>query len=95
MPDIDPAVELRLKRLEEDSDRNRDSHSRMFAKLEEMESNHKVTSNELDNIKEMLQEIKTDVKDLKEKPTKRYERLTESVIQWVIIAVLVASNIFK
>lgn len=68
------------------------SHS---TRLEKAEREHDVVETELTNIRSLCAEIKSDVKDLKERPVKRYDTIATAVFQWIILAILGAVIVFK
>ena len=51
--------------------------------------------NDISNIKQLCSEIKADVKDLKERPSNRWEGLVNSVVQWIAVALLAAYTALK
>lgn len=64
-------------------------------RIEKAERGHDVVETELTNIRSLCAEIKSDVKDLKERPVKRYDTIATAVVQWLILAVLGAAIVFK
>lgn len=83
-------LEQRVGQLEDDRDRNRDAHEKIYARLDKLEKVQAVNT----KLVEGIDEIKADVKELKEKPAKRWDNAVNSIIQWLIIAALALSNLF-
>lgn len=86
---------VRVTALELESTRNKEAHEKIYSRVEELENGHAVTDSNLKNIENLCNEIRADVKELKEKPAKRYDGLVSAVMQWAIIGLLSASIIFK
>lgn len=64
-------------------------------RIENMERGHDVVESELTGIRGLCAEIKEDVKELKEKPMRKFDSISTYVIQWLIVAILGAVLIFK
>ena len=47
------------------------------------------------SIQATLVSIQADLKELKEKPGKRWESVVQTVLQWVVVAILAAVVVFK
>ena len=84
-------METRIRAIEEDLDRNRDAHKEFYSRIRELEQSAALNRQMIEELKE----IKADVKDLKEKPARRWEMVATQVIQWLIVAALAASALFK
>ena len=84
-------MEARIHALEEDAERNRDAHKEFYSRIRELEQSAALNRQMIEELKE----IKADVKDLKEKPARRWEMVITQVIQWLIVAALAASALFK
>lgn len=89
------ALAARITALEEANDKNHESHGTIYARLDSLENNHTALSVSLDSIKTVLDEIKADVKDLKDKPGKRWDMIVSESIKWLVLAALGAMVIFK
>lgn len=74
--------------LEHTADKNSEDHGKIYARMETVEKGQAVVNNNMNNIITVCNEIKHDVKELKEKPAKRYDSLINSVVQWAVIAAL-------
>lgn len=80
----DCMMKERISALEEDSKRNAEAHREFYSKFEEMKVAYAVTNNNMANITSTLSEIRADVKELKEKPAKRYD----AIVMYIITSVL-------
>ena len=88
-------IAARLTILEQEFSRNEKSHKEIYGRLEKIEYEHASLQTELKNIYNLLNEISLDVKDMKSRPIKRYDNIINSVLQWLIIAILGASIVLK
>lgn len=79
---------VRVTALEHTAERNSEDHGKIYARVEAVEQGQAVVNNNMNNIITVCNEIKQDVKELKEKPVKRYDSLINSVVQWAVIAAL-------
>lgn len=86
---------VRVKALEDERDRSSEARGKIYARLEAVESGQVAINTNLANIEDVCNEIKADVKDLKERPAKRYDNLVESVLQWAVIGILGAVVAFR
>lgn len=86
---------VRVTALEHTSERNSEDHGKIYARVEAVEKGQAVVNNNMDNIITVCNEIKQDVKELKEKPVKRYDSLINSIAQWGAIAALGAWLVTK
>lgn len=89
------ALAVRVTALEQTAKENHETHGEIFARIEAVEKGHAVLDTNLTNIWKVLKEIQSDVKEMKERPTKRYDKVVEVVVQWLIVAILGAAVIFK
>lgn len=89
------ALAVRVKTLEEKAEKNSQDHGQFYARIEATEKGQGIIQADLSNIKTLCNEIKADVKDLKEKPAKRWDGLANSVIQWAVLALLAAYTALK
>lgn len=74
----------RISALEEDSKKNAEAHREFYGKFEQMKVDNAVANNNMMNITSTLSEIRADVKELKEKPAKRYD----AIVMYIITSVL-------
>lgn len=77
---------VRVTALEHTSERNSEDHGKIYARVEAVEQGQAVVNNNMNNIITVCNEIKQDVKELKEKPAKRWDSLVLAVLQWAVIA---------
>ena len=89
------SLAARITSLEHDIAENHQAHGAIYSRIEAVERGHAVLNSSLENIHTILDEIKSDVKDIKERPVKRYESIVSAVMQWVVVAVLGAVAVFK
>lgn len=78
----------RIEAIERELDQNHSAHKDFFSKLESISEARVKTDTTLDNVQRMVEEIRVDVKMLKEKPAKRYETVVNQVLQYIITAIL-------
>lgn len=98
MNSIPPTLEslaARVTSLEQTAAQNHESHGEIYARIEAVEKGHATLDVSLNSIKQVLDEIKADVKDLKEKPAKRWDMIVTEVVKWLVIAALGAMVVFK
>lgn len=74
--------------LEHTAEKNSEDHGKIYARTEALEKGQAVVNNNIENIFTVCNEIKQDVKEIKEKPAKRYESIWNAIAQWAIIAAL-------
>lgn len=77
---------VRVTALEHTAERNSEDHGKIYARVEAVEQGQAVVNNNMNNIITVCNEIKQDVKELKEKPVKRWDSLVLAVLQWAVIA---------
>ena len=80
--------EDRIKALEEDSQRNQKTHKEFFSRFEALNLEAAGIQKDFQNILLVLNEVKADVKELKDKPARRWESVVASVITGVVGIVL-------
>lgn len=85
----------RVLAMEKEIQENRESHGKIYARLENVETGHAVFDNSLSNIWAVLKEIQADVREMKGKPGKRWESLVNEVLKWLVLAVLGAAVVLK
>lgn len=86
---------VRVKALENAASQNSENHGKIYARLEAVEKGQGIISSELTSIRDLCNEIKADVKDLKERPMKKYDSISMAILQWLILAVLGAALVLK
>lgn len=82
------ALEARIISLEKDADRNSKQHSEFYAKFTAIAVAEGKRDTTLGQMSVTLQEIKDDVKSLKDKPTRRWELITNEAVKWGTLLVL-------
>lgn len=84
--------EHRIKNLEEDlrdfKERNSKDHKEFYNRLEDVEKDMVSSKSDREHINAKLDEIRTDVKSLTEKPAKRYEMIVTSILTAIIGALV-------
>lgn len=89
------SLAVRVTALEKTASENHESHGSIYARLESIEKGHAVLDTNLTNIWKVLNEIQKDLKELKDKPGKRWDLIVSESIKWVVLAVLGAMVVFK
>lgn len=89
------SLAARVVTLEREMKEVRDELQDHASRIETSERGHDVVEAELASIRDLCHEIKTDVRDLKERPVKRYDTIATAIIQWVVLGILGAVIIFK
>ena len=77
---------VRVTALEHTAERNSEDYGKIYTRVEAVEQGQAVVNNNMNNIIIVCNEIKQDVKELKEKPVKRWDSLVLAVLQWAVIA---------
>ena len=70
----------RLKLLEERMAKTETCTDRLRKEVEEITTNNAVQNNKLDTISSILEDIKIDIAELKEKPVKRWDTAVSAII---------------
>lgn len=83
---------VRMAAAEQSIQKNSEDHGKIYARLEQEEQGRAVIQTNLANLTTVCNEIKVDVKDIKDKPAKRYDGLVNAVLQWAVIALLSAKS---
>ena len=83
---------VRMAAVEQAIQKNSEDHGKIYARLEHGEQGQAVIQTNLANITTVCNEIKADVKDIKDKPAQRYDGLVNAVLQWAVIALLSAKS---
>ena len=86
----------RIEALEVEAAHNKDSHKEFYARLDASHTSVAVIEERLNQIKEDTEEIKTslqaqkeDVRELRDKPGKRWEGIVDKAI-WAVCAAVIA-----
>ena len=86
--------ENRLRALEQELEHNQAVHKEFFSRLEQLERQNAVTDERYQQILTGLAEVKADVRDLKEKPARRWEQVMGILLEWAVLGLLAASMLF-
>ena len=89
------SLAVRVTALEKTAEENHESHGAIYARIEAVEKGHAVLDTSLTNIWQVLKEIQSDVKELKDKPAKRWDLIISESIKWLALASLGAMVIVK
>lgn len=90
-------IEHRLTELEDkakDNARRLDDVEKRQDNLDELVSTVKVLAVREENVEKDVKEIKTDVKNLSDKPAKRWDNLVDKIV-WAVAAALIAFILSK
>ncbi len=79
----------RIETLERDSEHNKDAHKEFYSKLEGSHTAVSLIEQRMEQIKEDTEEIKASVRELKDKPAKRWEGIVDKAV-WAIAAAVIA-----
>lgn len=74
--------------LNELSKRNSATHERLFTRIGELEKQEGIQAEQYKHIMGKLDQISEDVDELKSKPAKRWDNVTEKIIGIIVAAVL-------
>lgn len=80
--------ESRIASLEEDVKRNSQTHREFYDRFEQQRVDTEVAKSNMNNLLTLMTEIKNDVKELKDKPGKRWDTVIGCVIS-VAVTILV------
>lgn len=89
------SIAARVSALENAEKQNHESHGKLYARMESLEKGHAVLDTNLTNIWKVLNEISADVKEMKARPAKRYDKAVDVIMQWLIVGLLAYASIFK
>lgn len=95
MTDTIETLSVRVHALESKAEKNSQDHGQLYARIEAAEKGQGIIQADLRNIQTLCNEIKADVKDLKDRPAKRWDGLANSIIQWVALALIGAYTALK
>lgn len=88
-------LEKRVDALEKDSLRNQNTHREFYNRFEELKIDAAGSRKDYQTIMATLAEVKSDVKELKDKPAKRWDQVVEIILQWAIVGLLAANTFIK
>ena len=80
--------EHRIKELENDSQRNQVTHKEFFARFESMNNRMVGYEKDMSYLTATVTDISKDVKEIKEKPSKRWESLVACALTTIVGAVI-------
>lgn len=89
------SLAVRVTSLEHSAEKNSVDHGKIYGRIEAVENGHAILDANLQNVKSLCEEIRSDVKELKEKPAKRWDMVINEAVKWIVIAALGAMVIFK
>ena len=78
----------RIKRLEVDSEHNKEAHKEFYSKLEGSHTDVALIEERVSQIKEDTEEIKASVRELRDKPARRWDSLVDKTL-WAIAAAVI------
>lgn len=89
--------EAEIEALKRDMDRNSSTHREFYNMFNELKIDAQVQKSSFENILSVVNEIKADVKELKEKPSKRWDTVVVGFISGAsgIIATVFFSGLIK
>ncbi len=76
--------EERIKRLEDDCIRNTETHRKFYDQLEQCRTNDAVTSERYSQILKTMEEMKSDIAEMKNKPARRWDSIVTSLISGIV-----------
>ena len=82
------SLAVRVTALEKAASENHEGHGAMYTGIGAIEKGDAILDTNLANIWKVLNEIQADLKDLKEKPTKRWDLIVSETIKWAVVAAL-------
>ena len=88
-------MKQRVEALEKDIERNQTTHREFYGKFEALGKQQAIIDERYSNIQATLVDIQADLRAIKEKPAKRWENITNAVLQWLVLAVLAAVVVLK
>lgn len=88
-------VESTERSVESLKESNSRTHEKIYDRLGSLERDVATLTTQYSNIIDRLATISADLNAIKEKPAKRYENIVNSVMQWLVLAVLGAVVVFK
>lgn len=82
------SLAARVRVLEHRDSKNSEDHGKFFTRIENVEKGQSVASEKLESISETVNEIKTDVKAIREAPAKKWDTVVLEIIKWLALAAL-------
>lgn len=79
----------RVEALERDSEHNKEAHKEFYNKLEGSSTSVALINERMNQIKDDTEEIKETVREMKDKPGKRWDGIVDKVI-WAVCAAVIA-----
>lgn len=89
------SLAVRVTALENTAKQNHETHGEIYARIEAVEKGHAILDTNLANIWKVLNEISADVKEMKARPARRYDKAVDTIVQWLIVGLLAAAIVFK
>ena len=89
------SLAVRVTALENTAKQNHETHGEIYARIETVEKGHAILDTNLANIWKVLNEISADVKEMKARPARRYDKAVDTIVQWLIVGLLAAAIVFK
>jgi len=80
--------ESRISALEKDGERNSTQHREFYNNFKDIAVKQEVSDNTMQNMFSVLSEIKNDVKELKEKPVKKWDNISTYTLTAIIGTIL-------
>lgn len=80
--------ENRIETLEREMKENREAHKNIYMRLEGIYESKARMDFALESVQHVVEEIRSDVKVLKERPIRRYEGIVNQILQYIITAIL-------
>lgn len=80
--------EAEIRELQKDAERNSKQHKEFYSEISIIKQGMAVSDERYSNILSMMNEVKTGVFDLKEKPSKRYDSIITHSITAIISSVI-------
>lgn len=78
----------RIKTLEEKINKNSLDHKEFYGKFEEIHIENKETQINVNQIMKTINEIAIDVKDIKERPARRYSDIIKTIITVIVSGII-------
>lgn len=78
----------RIKQLEVDSEHNKEAHKEFYSKLEGSHTDVALIEERVSQIKEDTEEIKASVREMRDKPARRWDSLVDKAL-WAVAAAVI------
>lgn len=95
MPNENCTLEQSVTNLKEESKENQIAHKEIYAKMEKISQDNAIANERYQQILISMNELKADVKELKDKPAKKWDQLMSIVLQWAVLGLLTATVFLK